>query len=539
MSNNIELQFWFLFRRSRQLAWGEIFEPTELPQSNEDIADPPPLTAAIGYPEDKPEDRRLFRYNVPAAQVTEALPTLLAQAWAQVQVQYARCEVQVIGQAAPRYENRSEDLLHSIALLAVGTEVADLTWHLPMRESADKPLLANCDYGLDQEQLLLRLAPHAQPELQASLYAYAAKPRTEANVAKINHWQVQLSGVNAPCLVELQTGEDDNHPVFNLFALDCSAWQEHPSALEQLQTFAVFDSTNCGYSPLMFLLSPCLMKSWQYGHIETASRRLDKRLKQHNHAYKERSDLALRCASREALEQDLQTMQGLEAEAHYERGRIAQALRTLQINRDTLLENQRFLTNDLAGEWQFDWQWYDAPLQALQQQRDGLPPSAAAQPALLKDFEYVSEELHNLQTYLQGKLTHLQGSKERWQVALEKQRLELYEKLGHIGHAIILLVALAEMGHVIHNATSGKYAAAHAAHESGGGMWQALLNALHGFDNSPPMHILATLLQSPTLFVGLVLLIILPVLRAWGRYEWRRAREHREHRRANQTRQSS
>jgi len=527
-----EWQFLFLFRRQRSLADCEIVEPVELPQNEENIPEVPPLTDAIGYPEAKPEEqRRLFRYNIPATRQSEDLAALLAHAWGQVSAQYARCEVRVPGQA-PQYANHSERLLYCVALVMVGDPPAERLC-LPMRETEDAPVVGECSYQVDDETPLFRVAPCAQPDRAATCYAYTPHPKptqVAVNLAKINHWQLQLHGDNAPCLVELQCGEDQNHPVFCVFGVDAPS---HADSLDPaLRELTVFDTTNRGYSPLMLLLSPLLMKAWQYGHIETAARRLDGELRREMHRYKDYTDSALRVRARELLEHDLQAMQALEARANYEQGRIAQALRTLEINQNNLLENQHLLTEVLSDTWHFDWLWYDQPLMALRCQHQQTGPSPDARPAMVKSFSYPMEDLRNLQTYLQGKLTHLKGSSERWRIALEQQRLELYEKLGHIGHAIILLVALAEMGHVLHNAAS-TYAPNHAAdHAYGGNWWQILLDGLNWLDTSPPIHFIATVLQSPTLFLCLVLLILWPAVHAWGRYTWHRHREHRHHRRA-------
>lgn len=538
MSNHTELQFWFLLRRRRVLADDEIVEPHELPQSADDIAPLPLLEQAIGYPENPPEDRRLFRYNIAAEQREQDLSSLLADAWAQVAQQYARCEVHH-KQAPPQYENRAESLLLGVALLVVSEDLQALPLSLPMRETLEGEIVADCVY--QPAKKLFTAVPQCLPQATVTAYAYQAKPKlrqAETHLAKITHWQVQLDQVDAPCLLELEAGEDDNHPVFNVFGVAAPGELfADAQAQAQLQHLAVFDERSHGYSSLMFLLTPLLMRNWQYAHIETASRRLDENLKRHNQGYKQVSDLELRVLPHEQLEEDLQTMQNLEAQAHYEQGRIMQALRTLEINRNALLNRQqRILTQSLSSQWQFDWLWYDISLTALQRQREGLPPSSAARPELTASFHTAVEDLQNLQTYLQGKLTHLKGSNERWRVALEQQRLELYEKLGHIGHAIILLVALAEMGHVIHNATADKHGidAAHGApaEQAGHGWFDMLMSGLHWLDSSTPMHVLAALLQSPTLFVLLVMAITFPALKSWLRYSWRRSKERRHHRRA-------
>ncbi len=532
MSDNTELQFWFLLQRSRVKADCEIFEAGDLPQEA-DIPDVPPLDQAIGYPEDPPEDRRLFRYNVPAVQREQDLSTLLREAWARVSVQYARCEVHTAGEV--RYENHAETLLHSVALLVVSDELAAVKVTLPMRESASAAVVADCEYLPNFNEPYFSAALQSQPTQALQCYPYEPKPKARqsgTNLGKVNHWQLQFSGVESPCLVPLQDGEEANHPAFLVLGVAVGAFVQSPETLPLVRELLVFDTSSQGYSSLMFLFTPLLMQAWQYAHIDTASHRLDKQLRQHNQRYKQISDVELRTFSHEQLEHDLQAMRSLQAQAHYERGRIAQALRTLQINRNTLLERQRILTEALAETWQWDWHWQDEALVAVQRQRASSAASADARPALLQPFSYAMEDLDNKQTYLQGKLTHLQGSSERWQVALEQQRFELHEKMGHIGHAIIFLVALAEMGHVIHNATADKAAHAESAHAAGASGWQVFLDTLHSADSSQLMHILATLLQSPTLFVLLVMVIVFPVLRAWLRHRLRRRKARRTHRMA-------
>jgi len=91
--------------------------------------------------------------------------------------------------------------------------------------------------------------------------------------------------------------------------------------------------------------------------------------------------------------------------------------------------------------------------------------------------------------------------------------MELGESFGKIGHVIIFLVALAEMGHAFSRSGGGHEATSTEVGEcwklQAPGDW--LFNCLHWFDSGPVIHIITKLLNSPTVYLVFVILILLPV----------------------------
>jgi hypothetical protein len=164
--------------------------------------------------------------------------------------------------------------------------------------------------------------------------------------------------------------------------------------------------------------------------------------------------------------------------------------------------------------WSIDWQWAQDSLAKLQQAAfpDRVRPPPQEEPALLEEFTFDIEELRNRQIYIEGALKHLEGSGMRWQVAIEERKMELSESFGKIGHVIIFLVALAEMGHVFNS--SGEHETV--STEMGeGGKLQALskwfFDYLHWSDSSHVIHFITKLLSSSTVYLVFVILILLPV----------------------------
>jgi hypothetical protein len=67
----------------------------------------------------------------------------------------------------------------------------------------------------------------------------------------------------------------------------------------------------------------------------------------------------------------------------------------------------------------------------------------------LDDFSEEVNKLHNHQEYLQGEVTYLTGARHRWHAYLETRRLKMSERLNILGHVLVILVILAEIGNII------------------------------------------------------------------------------------------
>ncbi|OUD15562.1 hypothetical protein [Thioflexithrix psekupsensis] len=525
MPQSLNYQFLFLFDRQRTVGSRHIKEPEHLPINEDQVNKNTPPTEAVGYPDG---NKRLFRLHIPAAKCHQDMQQLLLDSWRKVSAEYEKCRIADTVTLHTSLGNESETLLLSVAVLIIDDELkaADHTVTLPLYDVEKKEKTGDCHYEPDNKALF-ELTP-ADFSLKNPVTFIEFNPEFKpkaftASFAEKDKWQLSFKVHDEPCLIALKAEEDSNYIAFSIYGLarhDITT-EKNQELNAQLEEFLLFGKDNLGYSALMFLLNPIMTQHRQYNKIDTAAHKLDHHLRRVNAHYGNVSDAELYCKTREQLEHELHEMKSLISRASYELGRIPQAIETLHINRRILLERLHIVNKHGADVWRFDWQWEDEALTALQQQQfsDG-KPTASARPLLLNQFDYGIENLRNQQQYIEGKLTHLRGSIERWELALEQQKLELYEKLGHLGHGIIFLVALAEMGHVLHGAAKGS----HGAEVTDGGhhWYQPALDLLHWFDSSTLVHILASILQSPTLFLLLVLIILFPVGKAWWRFSYRR-----------------
>jgi hypothetical protein len=330
--------------------------------------------------------------------------------------------------------------------------------------------------------------------------------------AKVSHWQLKWAKEEQWHLVPVRDEENDDNPIFAVYGV--SGKQESLAKFAELLLYG--EGGKSRNTALMHLMSGLLMRDWQYSHIYAAASRVLDRLDKENAAYRSQTDEALRCTDTETLQEKLQAMRTLDAEAKHILGRIQGTIKTLEVNRENLpnrMDTVQRVTQKHG--WSIDWQWEQESLTKLQQAAfpDRVRPPPLA-PALLEEFTYDIEELRNRQIYIEGALKHLEGSGMRWQVAIEERKMELSESFGKIGHVIIFLVALAEMGHAFkssggHEAVSTEMG--ECAKLQVPGEW--LFHYLHWSDSSPVIHFITKLLSSPTVYLVFVILILLPVVK--------------------------
>jgi hypothetical protein len=143
------------------------------------------------------------------------------------------------------------------------------------------------------------------------------------------------------------------------------------------------------------------------------------------------SERELRAKYHLALEEDLREIDKVITYTLYLQGRMNQIITTLTTNQENLKRRLQSLASQQTS-WQLDWQ----PL-------DGLPSPL---------LDYLGNQVINLRNhlaYLEGKLLQFQGARQRWVSYLSEQRHSLAEHLGHLGHIIIFLIALAKMGELL------------------------------------------------------------------------------------------
>jgi hypothetical protein len=249
----------------------------------------------------------------------------------------------------------------------------------------------------------------------------------------LNEWQLHFTP-NQAMLMPMQTEEFDNHPIFAVYSLD-------RSELPELSTFLYGDAD----STVMNQLVPMLVtRHWQFSHINYATTQFRDSLQAQNTRYRGIQDEELKCHSTAKLEETIQEMSSLYAEAMYILGRLPQAINTLEINEGNLKRRMQGVEDHTQSRWVIDWQ-PPKPSTEKEMEDDQHPPSkTSSPPPLLAAFQRDIKTLKNNQVYIQGKLTYLEGSRLRWQAFLEERKIELTEWLGALGHIIILAVALAE-----------------------------------------------------------------------------------------------
>ncbi len=124
----------------------------------------------------------------------------------------------------------------------------------------------------------------------------------------------------------------------------------------------------------------------------------------------------------------------------HQQARIIQAKETLAINHDNFQHRLSNLTQD-HPTWDIQWNF--------EHKYDKYPP-------LLNKINNNINILQSHATYIGGKLVDVMGAKEYWQSYIKESSHALLESLGHIGHFIVFLVALAEMGNVLKHFSHGE-----------------------------------------------------------------------------------
>ncbi|GEM_PF-1107287 len=501
VDQKLDYQLYFLLRTYRWKEDEYIAEPARLAQ-------PDASKAWVSYSQD--EDKRLFRFDIFDSTLLE-LPQQGSTCWQMLRAEYQTCRVRNHATGQESQRDASAELLMGVAVVIVAENLTEAhTVPMTLRDSQGKEL-GQMLFGPKQTLFSLSEKDHEEASQFTAFQPRYAQPLLEK--AKVSHWQLEWAEEEQWHLVPVRDEENDDNPIFAVYGV--SGKQESLAKFAELLLYG--EGGKSRNTVLMHLMSGLLMRDWQYSHIYAAASRLLDRLDKENAAYRSQTDEALRCTDTETLQEKLQAMRTLDAEAKHILGRIQGTIKTLQVNRENLpnrMDTVQRVTQKHG--WSIDWQWAQDSLTKLQQVAfpdRGRPPSPSLAPALLEEFTYDIEELRNRQIYIEGALKHLEGSGMRWQVAIEERKMELSESFGKIGHVIIFLVALAEMGHAFSRSGGGHEATSTEMGEcwklQAPGDW--LFNCLHWSDSSPVIHFITKLLNSPTVYLVFVILILLPV----------------------------
>jgi hypothetical protein len=257
-------------------------------------------------------------------------------------------------------------------------------------------------------------------------------------------WQLHFTPQEVS-LSPIQHEEDQNHPIFNVYGLTLGVapLEKRETIVAQLQDLLWAAET--GDCVLMDLLTSLLMCQWQAKHIFTAATKVLYELEGKNASFRQWKNEQLRKTPLQKLQKDLQTMTELAAETRYMLSRLQRAIQTLQINADNLrtvlndwkqgaAEEQTSLT--ITWEMSSREKWRSLPVEST---------------VLEQDFHFEQEILAARRTYIEGALTHLEGSVLRWQAVLDEHRLNFNKKITTIGYtitAISLIVGLSQVGSV-------------------------------------------------------------------------------------------
>lgn len=499
VDQKLDYQLYFLLRTYRWKEDDYIAEPAQLAQ-------PDSSKSGVSYSQD--EDKRLFRFDISNCALRD-LPQQGSTCWQMLRAEYQTCRVRNHATGQESQRDASPELLMGVAVVIVAENWTEAhTVPMTLRDSQGKEV---GQMLFSPRQSLFSLCEKDQEE--ASQFT-AFQPRYTQPLpekAKVSHWQLKWAKEGQWHLVPVRDEENDDNPIFAVYGV--SGKQESLAKFAELLLYG--EGGKSRNTVLMHLMSGLLMRDWQYSHIYAAASRLLDRLDKENAAYRSQTDEALRCTDTETLQEKLQAMRTLDAEAKHILGRIQGTIKTLEVNRENLpnrMDTVQRVTQKHG--WSIDWQWEQDSLTKLQQVAfpNHVRPSPL-EPALLEKFTYDIEELRNRQIYIEGVLKHLEGSGMRWQVAIEERKMELSESFGKIGHVIIFLVALAEMGHAFKS--SGGHEETVSTEMGEGGKLQALskwfFDYLHWSDSSPVIHFITKLLSSPTVYLVFVVLILLPI----------------------------
>jgi len=376
------------------------------------------------------EDKRLFRRNFDAKAQEKGLENwqqYLADSWKDILQHYTDAYAEMPDRNAKiKAQQFCEAAFYGVALLIMDENIARHKVNIPLRIDDVPHNLYFALPKLTTELLTIRDRDKQMPEI-ARCYAFAldSKPTSD-------NYALKFEG-NLPYLTAMQPQPTADNPILAVYAIQHSSGLSklHPNEiLPWVDPFQDFFCVGEYGQPALFvsLLPRLIMRQWQFQRIDSAAKSQRETLYKHNTIYRNKPDQYLICTNNRKLEQQLREIEQLRTDADYMKGRLRQAVRTLKITR-TNLEHHLQATKRQT-RWQVTWQF------------------EASKP-LLDDFSEEMNKLHDHQEYLQGEVTYLMGARHRWQAYLEGRRLEISERLNILGHVLVILIILAEIGNIM------------------------------------------------------------------------------------------
>jgi len=257
----------------------------------------------------------------------------------------------------------------------------------------------------------------------------------------VERWQLDFS--DTVCFKPIQYEENQNHPMFSMYAVTTGRIADELFA--KVQDLVWFNAQ--GYCALMFLMPSLLMGQWQFAHVDAAARVIMSELDQKNSYYREFDETVLLKATVEDLQLELQKIQKVIAEAKYTLSRLTQAMQTLKINQNNLMVRAEEVVEKVAKKRGWAITWTRQETQVLFEPE--LPKTTTILESCISHHIQVLEISFN---YLTGQLAYLEASLSWWEAAVKTQQMLTTERLNHTGRfitAIMVIAALAQIAGVL------------------------------------------------------------------------------------------
>jgi hypothetical protein len=267
---------------------------------------------------------------------------------------------------------------------------------------------------------------------------HALVPTRKNHAWQVENWSLRLEDQRAPYLVTMLPQDNFNKPIFAVYGL---AHGDADTALQQQQTWPTnLQQVLAGGGDihqlrktevLNALLARLLIRNAVFEMMDCNARHLRGQLQETQAKYSHQDETTLQSTPNYILEEQLREMENLLTQATYTLGYLQQGIETLEINYENLQWRLDHLPQELGEPWQLD-----------SQGAEKLPP-------LLANIRKAIKDLSSHRVYIQGKMTYLEGTRNRWRSYVSEHNHAVTEHLGHAAHLIIFLVALAELPKLI------------------------------------------------------------------------------------------
>ena len=417
----IEYQLYFMMLTYRLRHGERVLEP----QSLKTFADISPELLHRKMEKDK----RVFQARGTQTMNSEEISHWIAATWQKIKTLYDDAG-----------QNHAETLLASVALVVIAEDVADISFDLTVRDEQARALGL---MSFTDSEVLFELKDQADtiksPIKFSSFQGDLQKPLKQPRL--LERWQLDFS--DTTCFKPIQYEENQNHPMFAMYAVATGRLSDEMSA--KVQNLLWFDPKgNCA---LMFLMPNLLMVNWQFAHVDAAARVIMNELDKKNSYYRDIDETRLLNATVKELQFELQKIHKVIAEAKYTLSRLTQAVETLKINQNNLTVRAVQVVQKVAEKrgWTITWNKQE---KLTWSESEAIETTVILENCIVHHIEALEISHH----YLTGQLIHLEASALRWQSALETQRVVATESLNRTGQlitAIMVIAALAQIAGVL------------------------------------------------------------------------------------------